>query len=252
MTAEGRLAGRVALVTGASRGLGAAIVRLFAQEGAAVLLTDVLDAEGEGLAGELAADGAAVAYQRLDVREPEAWRLAVERAEREFGGLHVLVNNAGIGGHGSIAELTLEAWQERIAINQTGAFLGIKHAVPALRRAGGGAIVNVSSICGLVAIPGVSAAYTATKGAVRLLSKSAAVEFAPDRIRVNSVHPGRIETPMIVGADEAFEAAYRAQTPLGRNATPEEIAYGVLYLACDEAAYVTGAELVIDGGLTAR
>lgn len=251
--AAGRLARRVALVTGASRGLGAAVARLFVREGAAVLLTDVLDEQGGRLADELVADGASAAYRRLDVRDPEAWREAVAVAEQELGGLDVLVNNAGLGGDGGgFEEMTLETWQERIAVNQTGVFLGIKHAAPALRRAGGGAIVNVSSMCGMVAIPGVSAAYTASKGAVRLLSKSAAVELAADGIRVNSVHPGRIDTPMVADATEEENAALIVQTPLGRSAAPEEIAYGVLYLASEEASFVTGAELVIDGGFTAR
>jgi NAD(P)-dependent dehydrogenase (short-subunit alcohol dehydrogenase family) len=243
----------VALVTGASRGLGAAVARLFVREGASVLLTDVLDELGEQLAGELVAGGAPVAYRALDVRNPEAARDAVRAAEEQFGALHILVNNAGVGGEaGGIEDVTLESWEETIAVNQTGVFLCMQHAVPALRRAGGGAIVNVSSICAMAAIPGVPVAYTASKGAVRLLTKSAAIELADAGIRVNSVHPGRIETPMTATDPEAEVAPILAQTPMGRSATTEEIAYAVLYLASDEASYVTGAELVIDGGFTAH
>jgi NAD(P)-dependent dehydrogenase (short-subunit alcohol dehydrogenase family) len=243
---KGRLEGRVALITGASRGMGAAEARLFAAEGARVLLADILDADGECLAAEIGA-----AYQHLDVTREDDWRAAVETAERRFGRLDVLVNNAGISGAGGAYDTTLADWSRMIAVNQTGVFLGVHHAAPALRRAGGGSIVNVSSVAGLVGIPGASLAYAASKGAVRLLSKSAALDLAADRIRVNSVHPGWIATAMTAQTGE--RARFLAEhTPLGRSADPLEVAYGVLFLACEESSFVTGSELVIDGGWTAR
>jgi NAD(P)-dependent dehydrogenase (short-subunit alcohol dehydrogenase family) len=248
----GRLEENVALVTGAGGGIGSATARLFAEHGAGVVLADVDEEIGRRVAEEISGGGGRALFQPLDVTDPDAWRTAVGLAEQRFGRLDVLVNNAGIAGGPGLEDTTLEAWERMIAVNQTGVFLGMKHAVPALRRAGGGSIVNISSISGLVGLPGSPTAYTATKGAVRLLTKSAAIDLAADGIRVNSVHPGRIQTAMTASQDAARIDFYRQNTPLGRSGTPEEVAYGVLYLASDEASFVTGSELVIDGGFTAR
>jgi len=250
----GRLEGKVALITGAARGQGAAEARLFGREGARLVLGDILDESLEELADELATAGHAVVAPHLDVRSEGEWKGAVAAAEERFGRLDILVNNAAIADTTGLERTTRELWDRIVSVNQTGTWLGMKAALPALRRAGGGSIVNVSSIFGLVGSGG-SAAYHATKGAVRLLSKTAALELASDKIRVNSVHPGCIDTPMFhesmppgASADEIAAAG----TPLGRLGTPEEIAHGVLYLASEESSFVTGTELVIDGGYTAR
>jgi 3alpha(or 20beta)-hydroxysteroid dehydrogenase len=239
----------VALITGAGRGIGAAEARLFCAEGARVVLGDVLADDGGALADEL---GDAAIFTPLDVTSADDWARAVTAAEDAFGRLDVLVNNAGVALAASLEDTTVADWQRLIDVNQTGVFLGLRAAVPALRHAGGGSIVNISSIAGIVAMPESSIAYSASKGAVRLMTKNAALELAPHGIRVNSVHPGRVETPMTDGQTDAKLAWMHARTPLGRSARPEEIAHGVLFLASDEASYVTGAELVIDGGYTAR
>ena len=247
----GRLAGKVALISGAARGMGESEARLFAREGAQVVLGDVLEDQGRAAVEHIAQQGGSATFVPLDVTHEQDWQRAVETAEQTYARLDILVNNAGIVRMAPLDETSLEAWNEVIGVNQTGVFLGMKHAVPALRRAGGGSIVNISSIAGLIGLPNIPA-YQASKGAVRLLTKNAAVQYATDKIRVNSVHPGRIETPMTAPlAPERREMLLRL-TPLGRDGTAEEVAYGVLYLASDESSYVTGAELVIDGGYTAR
>jgi NAD(P)-dependent dehydrogenase (short-subunit alcohol dehydrogenase family) len=248
-----RLSGKVALISGAARGQGAAEARLFVSEGAHVVLADVLDAEGEQVATALnqAAESRRALYVHLDVTQADQWEAAVAQAEREFGRVDVLVNNAGVLSTSGVEDTTEAEWQRVIDVNQKGVWLGMKAAVPALRRAGGGAIVNISSIYGMIGGSGGATAYHASKGAVRLLTKTAAVQYAPARIRVNSVHPGLITTPMVAGASEAQLEAMAALHPMKRAGTAEEIAYGVLYLASDEASFVTGAELVIDGGYTA-
>ena len=247
----GRLSGKVALISGAARGMGESEARLFAREGAQVVLGDILADQGRATAENIAQQGGTATFVPLDVTHEQDWQRAVETAEQTYGRLDILVNNAGIVRMAPLDETSLEAWNEIIGVNQTGVFLGIKHAVPAMRRAGGGSIVNISSIAGLIGLPNIPA-YQASKGAVRLLTKNAAVQYATDKIRVNSVHPGRIETPMTAPlAPERREMLLRL-TPLGRDGTAEEVAYGVLYLASDESSYVTGTELVIDGGYTAR
>ncbi len=247
----GRLAGKVALISGAARGMGESEARLFAREGAQVVLGDVLEDQGRAAVEHIAQQGGSATFVPLDVTHEQDWQQAVETAEQTYARLDILVNNAGIVRMAPLDETSLEAWNEVIGVNQTGVFLGMKHAVPALRRAGGGSIVNISSIAGLIGLPNIPA-YQASKGAVRLLTKNAAVQYATDKIRVNSVHPGRIETPMTAPlAPERREMLLRL-TPLGRDGTAEEVAYGVLYLASDESSYVTGAELVIDGGYTTR
>ena len=247
----GRLSGKVALISGAARGMGESEARLFAREGAQVVLGDILEDQGRAAVESIAQQGGTATFIPLDVTRERDWQRAVETVEQAYGRLDILVNNAGIVRMAPLDETSLEAWNEVIDVNQTGVFLGLKHAVPAMRRAGGGSIVNISSIAGLIGLPNIPA-YQASKGAVRILTKNAAVQYATDKIRVNSVHPGRIETPMTAPlAPERREMLLRL-TPLGRDGTAEEVAYGVLYLASDESSYVTGAELVIDGGYTAR
>jgi cyclopentanol dehydrogenase len=249
----GRLDGKVALISGGARGQGAVEARMFCDEGAKVVMGDILDDEGDGLEKQLRAEGFDATYVHLDVTNAEDWRNAIETTERRHGLLNVLVNNAGILIRKSIEETTEEDWDRIMAVNVKGVFLGTKAAVPAMRRGGGGSIVNISSTAGIVAGTS-SAAYIATKGAVRLFTKATAIQFVGDNIRCNSVHPGPIETEMIaeMKADEAVWSRRMQLLPMRRAGVPEEIAYGVLFLASDESSYMTGSELVIDGGTTAQ
>jgi 3(or 17)beta-hydroxysteroid dehydrogenase len=249
-----RLAGKVALITGGARGIGAATARLFAREGGRVVLGDVLDPEGRAVEAELIATGSEAAFVRLDVTSEADWERAVAAAASRFGRLDVLVNNAGIGGAGRLEDTTLEDWNRVMDVNAKGVFLGTRAAIPAMRRAGGGSIVNISSQLGLVGMDDSSPQYQASKGAVRLLTKLTALQYAKERIRANSVHPGPIVTPMTERrrADPVTRERMVSRIPLGRYGEAEEIAYGVLYLASDESRFVTGSELVIDGGWTAQ
>jgi len=249
-----RLAGKGALVSGAARGIGAAIARLFATEGARVLIGDILEAEGHKLAADIAAAGGTACFVRLDVTREADWQQAVALAVTHFGALHILVNNAGTGIAGKVEEVELAEWNRVMDVNATGVFLGTKTAIPALRQAGRGSIINISSQLGLVGVDNSSPQYQASKGAVRLLTKATAIQYAAEGIRVNSVHPGPIATPRTAErrADLQHYAVTVSRVPLGRYGQPEDVAYGVLYLASDEASYVTGAELVIDGGWTAQ
>ena len=248
----GRLAGKVALISGGARGQGEAEARLFAQEGAKVVLGDILIEAGQKVAADINAQGGQATFVRLDVTQEVDWQQAVDTTVRTYGKLNILVNNAGIFRTEGVEATSLALWNQVIAVNQTGVWLGMKYAIPALRQAGGGSIVNISSGAGIIG-SGFAAAYHGTKGAVRILTKTAAIEYAKEGIRINSVHPGVVDTEMIRGAmnQEGMQAAVRAH-PLGRMGTAEDIAYGVLYLASDEASFVTGAELVIDGGYTAQ
>ena len=248
-----RLPGKVALISGGARGMGAAEATLFAQEGAKVIIGDILEPEGRAVAASIP-DGAAM-FVPLDVTSETHWRQAVAAAENRYGRLDILVNNAGISAPGASIEDTAAAdWDTLMAVNAKGVFLGAKHAIPAMRRAGGGSIINISSQLGLVAMAESSPQYIASKGAVRLLTKSTALQYAADRIRANSVHPGPIVTPMTAGrrADPATQARMLSRIPLGRYGEAMEVAYGVLYLASDESSFVTGSELVIDGGWVAQ
>ena len=248
----GRLDGKVALISGGARGQGAAEGKLFAREGAKVVLGDVLDADGQQTAREIQGAGGSAVYVHLDVTQEADWQNAVGATVRNFGKLNILVNNAGILRMEGIEDTTLEIWNRVIAVNQTGVFLGMRHAIPAIRQAGGGSIINISSIAGLIGVGG-AAAYQATKGAVRILTKSAAVQYAKENIRVNSIHPGVITTLMVIqGIDPEARKLFEQATPLGREGSAEEIANGVLFLASDESSYMTGAELVLDGGYTAQ
>lgn len=250
----GRLDGKVALISGGARGQGATETRLFVREGARVVFGDILDAEGRQVEADIRAAGGAATYVHLNVTNEADWRAAVTTAVNQYGKLDVLVNNAGILLRGKIEETSEDDWDRIMAVNVKGVFLGTKHAIPAMRQAGGGSIINISSTAGLVGSPGETAAYTATKGAVRLFTKATAIQHARDNIRCNSVHPGPIATDMIKEMLEnqaQWEQRLR-RLPMGRVGRPEDIAYGVLYLASDEASFVTGSELVIDGGTTAE
>jgi 3alpha(or 20beta)-hydroxysteroid dehydrogenase len=248
MPGTGRLAGKVALISGAARGQGAAEARLFAAEGARVLLGDRLDEPCAALAEEL---GAAAAWVHLDVTREEEWRRAVEAARARFGRLDVLVNNAGILRPGSIETLALADFEAVVRVNQIGCFLGMQAAIPALRESGGGSIVNVSSIAGMRGRPGL-VAYVASKWAIRGMTKTAALELGRDGIRVNAILPGAIDTPMIAGPDFSAvdRAAHFAKLPVSRIGEPADVARLALFLASDESAYCTGADFVIDGGAT--
>ncbi|ONI88703.1 cyclopentanol dehydrogenase [Actinosynnema sp. ALI-1.44] len=246
----GRLAGKVALITGATGGIGQATAELFAREGASLVVTDIAGDTTEKLAASLDTDVLAI---RLDVSSPESWSEAIEATRRRFGRLDVLVNIAGVVDWPGIEETTMDGWDRVVAVNQTGTWLGMKTAMPLLRASGNASVINTSSVLGLVG-SGAAAAYQATKGAVRLLTKTAAVEYATRGVRVNSVHPGVIATPMI--QDLLDEQGDRqpdiVRTPMRRAGSPAEVAPTMLFLASDESSFVTGAELVVDGGLTAH
>jgi len=249
-----RLAGKVALISGGARGMGAAEARLFAREGAQVVVADVLESEGKAVAAEVSAGGGQSVFAWLDVTSEADWVQAIALAVSRFGKLNVLVNNAGIGGSSRVEDTTAEAWDRVMGVNAKGVFLGTKAAIPAMRRAGGGSIVNIASQLGLVGMEDSSPQYTASKGAVRLLTKTTALQYAREGIRCNSVHPGPILTPMTEQrrADPVVYQRMLSRIPLGRYGEADEVAYAVLYLASDESAFVTGSELVIDGGWTAQ
>lgn len=251
-----RLRGKVALVTGGSLGLGHAIVTRMAEEGASVAIVDMLDKEGERLARELSARDFPVKYWHCDVTKEAEVADVVNSAAKHFGKLDVIVNNAGISGTVKPThEITEEEWDHVQAVNVKGVFFFTKHAIPHLKHAGGGSIINLSSIYGLVGAGDVPP-YHASKGAVRLMSKNDALLYAPDKIRVNSIHPGFIWTPMVEhfleGTGEEGKKMVDERHPLGHMGEPDDIAWGAVYLASDEAKFVTGSELVIDGGYTAR
>ena len=250
----GKLDGKVALISGGARGQGAAEARLFVREGAAVVFGDILDDEGKKVEAEIRASEGRATYVHLDVTREADWGAAVATAVQAYGKLNVLVNNAGILLRAKIEATTEEDWDRIMAVNVKGVFLGTKCAIPVMRQSGGGSIVNISSTAGLVGSPGETAAYTATKGAVRLFTKATAIQHARDNIRCNSVHPGPIVTDMIKDMleDRTLWEQRLRRLPMQRAGTPEDVAYGVLYLASDESSYVTGSELVIDGGTTAE
>lgn len=237
-----RVEGKVAIISGAARGMGAAHARALVAEGAKVIVSDIIDDDGEALAAEL---GDAARFVHLDVRDPEQWDAAVSTATTQFGTLNVLVNNAGIVNGNLIQDFEIEMWQQIIDINLTGTFLGIRAVTPTMIEAGGGSIINVSSTEGLRGSPGVHG-YVASKFGVRGLAKSAALELAPHNIRVNSIHPGLVRTPLVEGIPEDY-----LTIPLARAADPVEVSNFVVFLSSDESSYATGTEFAVDGGLTA-
>ena len=249
-----RLENKAALISGGARGMGAEEARLFAAEGAAVAIGDVLEEEGRRVAQEILDQGGQALFVPLDVTRESAWTAAVAAAVTQFGKLDVLVNNAGVSASGRVEEVEAADWERVMAINAKGVFLGTKAAIPEMRRAGGGSIINISSQLGLVGAAFTSPQYPASKGAVRLLTKSTAIQYAGEGIRANSVHPGPINTPMtqVRRDDPETYRSMVAQIPLGRFGEPLEVAYGVLFLASDESSFMTGSELVIDGGWTAQ
>ncbi len=246
------LQGKVAIVTGGAGGIGAATAEALCAEGAQVVIADLNDELGRALAKRLTGDGKRASYQRLDVADEAHWERAVAETVREHGRLDILVNNAGIGTFADIEQETREGWEKVIAVNQTSVWLGMKHVIPAMRAAGGGSIVNVSSIFGAVGGFGASVAYHAAKGAVRLMTKNAAIRYAKEGIRVNSMHPGFVDTPLIaVIKGTPTEQLILQNTPLGRLARPEEIGDVIAFLCGPKASYMTGSEVYVDGGWTA-
>ncbi|MFN3844814.1 MAG: SDR family NAD(P)-dependent oxidoreductase [Paracoccaceae bacterium] len=254
-----RLSGKTAIVTGGAVGIGRACVERMAEEGAKVAIFDVLETEGQDLAGSLVAQGYEVAFWAVDVTNEVSVKAAIDAVAAKFGGLHVMVNNAGISGSPKPTDQVTEAeWDHVQSVNVKGVFFGTKHAIPHLRAAGQGSVINLSSIAGLIGIGGI-APYHASKGAVRLMTKNDAITYAPDQIRVNSIHPAYIWTPMVENhlratSDdlEAAKAAAGSVHPLGHMGKPDDVAWAAVFLASDEAGFITGSELVVDGGYTAR
>ena len=248
-----RLDNKVAIVTGAASGMGESEAKLFASEGAKVIIADVLEQEGRKIEAEISETGGVALFLHLDVTDENQWREVVATTVSRFGKLDILVNNAGISGSSDPDAMSTEAWDSLMDINAKGVFLGIKHAIPEMLKVGNGAIVNISSISGMVGQEYTHMGYNASKGAVRILTKSAAVQHAKNGIRVNSVHPG-IMPPMRTSkrtADPEVRKQMLASVPMGREGRREEVANAVLFLASDEASYITGTELVVDGGFTA-
>ena len=251
----GRLDGKVALISGGARGMGETEARLFVREGAAVVIGDILDEEGEAVAASIANAGGQCRYVHLDVREETHWQAAVAEATARFGTLNVLVNNAGIGSSPfPVHEEPVDLWDRTMAVNLKGVFLGTRAAIPAMLDASGGSIINISSQLGIVGVPYNGAAYQTAKGGVRIFTKAAALQYASHGIRVNSVHPGPVVTEMTRAGrnDPDRLETMLSRIPMGRYGEPEEVAHAVLYLASDESSFVTGSEVVVDGGWTAQ
>ena len=249
-----RLENKVALISGGARGMGAVEAKMFVQEGAKVVIGDVLDEDGKQTEAEINETGGECVFVHLDVTDETAWQDAVAAAVDRFGKLDILVNNAGIARINNVEDTTSDEWDLVMDINAKGVFLGMKHAIPEMEKAGGGSIVNISSISGMVGQTYVHPGYNASKGAVRLVTKAAAVQHAKSGIRVNSVHPGSMPPMLTSGprGDGGSQAARMAAIPMGREGRPIEVANAVLFMASDEASYITGTELMVDGGFTAR
>jgi 3(or 17)beta-hydroxysteroid dehydrogenase len=248
-----RLENKVALITGAASGMGASMARIFAGEGAKVVVADVLEEQGKGVVAEVTRANGAALFHPLDVSSEAEWQAAVDATVAAYGGLDILVNDAGLSGSAVDDLFDTAAWDKLMAVNARGVFLGMKFAIPVMKARGGGSIVNISSISGITGQHGVHVAYNASKGAVRTLTKAAAVQHGADNIRVNSVHPGLMPPMRSSGrtADPEVRARMLRQVPMGRAGRPEEVANAVLFLASDEASYITGAELWVDGGYLA-
>lgn len=250
---SGRLAGKIALVTGAAQGLGAEIARWFAREGAFVFVCDLNEEAGKETSRLIAEAGGRAEFLSLDVTSEAGWIAAFAEVTRKAGRLDVLVNNAGINIRKNIEEMEAEALDRMLAVNVKGPFLGIKHVLPMMRKAGGGVILNMSSVCGLIGHTYTNEAYVTTKGALTLLTKSIAVRYGKDNIRCNAVHPSTVDTPMLrqVMQDPARRAERYGEVPLGRLATTADVAAAFVFLACDEASFINGVSFPVDGGVTA-
>lgn len=248
-----RLENKVALITGAASGMGASMARIFAGEGAKVVAADMLEEEGRSIVADITRANGAAIFHRLDVASEGEWRSAVEATLAAYGRLDILVNDAGLSGSAVEDLFETAAWDRLMAVNARGVFLGMKFAIPVMKAQGGGSIVNISSISGITGQHHVHVGYNASKGAVRTLTKAAAVQHGADNIRVNSVHPGLMPPMRTSGrtADPEVRARMLRQVPLGRAGRAEEVAHAVLFLASDEASYITGAELWVDGGYLA-
>lgn len=246
-----RLAGKIALITGGASGIGAAHARVFAANGAKVVVCDIQDAMGKEVVSGINSNGGTAIYRHLDVTDADSWAKAVKATKKEFGGLSTLINNAGIANLKGVEEEDLEGFNRVVAVCQTGVWLGMKAAMPLLKKAEGAAVVNISSLYGIIGTPSMIS-YHGAKGAVRIMTKSAALEYAKQGVRVNSVHPGIIDTPLARTVPQEYMDNLVAVTPMGRVGRPEDIAYASLYLCSNEAAFVTGTELVVDGGWGAQ
>ena len=249
-----RLEGKVALITGGAHGMGAEEAKLFAREGAKVAIADIREEDARKVEAEIAEAGGESMVVMLDVSNEDQWETSVAAVVTKFGKLDILVNNAGISGSGERDLASTESWDRLMDTNAKSVFLGMKHAIPEMEKAGGGAIVNISSISGMVGQSYVHPGYNASKGAVRLVTKAAAVQHAKSGIRVNSVHPGSMPAMLTSGprGDGGSQDARMAAIPMGREGQPIEVANAVLFMASDEASYITGTELMVDGGFTAR
>ncbi|MED5019131.1 glucose 1-dehydrogenase [Paenibacillus chibensis] len=249
----GRVSGKVAIVTGAAGGMGKADAILLAQEGAKVVVTDIQEDKVNEVVAEINNNGGEAMGFRHNVTSEEEWQHIVDETVKKWGKIDVLVNNAGISLAKALIDTTAQDWDKVMSINLTGGFFGLKHVIPVMQKNGGGSIINISSIAGLTGSNG-AGPYTASKGAVRMLTKAVAIDYGKDNIRCNSIHPGYIETPMTKDllADENMTKWFMSNTPLPRLGKPENIAQGVLFLASDESSFITGAELAIDGGVSAR
>lgn len=245
-----RLAGKVAIISGAASGMGAATARMFAREGAKVVIGDVMEHEGQQVAASI---GEAARFEKLDVTNEESWAAVVAATVKQFGKLNILVNNAGVSGSAEQDLYSTDAWHRIMGINATGVFLGLKYGIPAMAAGGGGSIVNLSSIAGIIGSEGIHMAYNASKAAVRLMTKSVAVQHAKDGIRANSVHPGIMPAMRTSGrtAEPEVRAKRMNVIPMRRPGEVDEVAYAILFLASDESSYITGSEIHVDGGAIA-
>ena len=242
-----RLKGKVAIITGAASGIGAASARLFVAEGAKVCIADIDEEKGRQTASDIDASGNDIFFQRLDITSEDDWTEGANEVVNRYGKINVLVNNAAAAHYAKVEETTVADWDHVMAVNGKGTFLGTREVIPHMRRAGGGSIINISSGAGLVG-QAWSAAYNASKAAVHLLAKCTAIQYAQDGIRANSIHPGAIDTQMLHAGSQEIGDSEASNRPMGRMGTPEEIGYGVLFLASDESSYMTGTEMIIDGG----
>jgi len=244
----GRLDNKIALISGGARGQGASEALLFAREGAKVIFGDVLDDLGKETECSIRDDGGDAVYVHLDVTSQSDWHKALKTAEEKFGSVNILVNNAGI----NLTEGDKDSWDKVLNVNLHGALLGIQTSIPFMKRTGGGSIVNISSVAGLIGRKGSPYSYTSSKGALRILSKGIAVDYAEDKIRCNTIIPGPVDTVMVREIDPKIMEQRLSEIPLGRYATTEDVAFATLFLASDESAWMTGAEIVVDGGITAQ